>query len=110
MQPCLVSPRPAALAGRGQPIVVDMTLAAAMSRLQVTVSGLTAPEAATRLGEYGPNRLHDDDGNHPFGVLFRHFRSPMVLILLGAAMLVTSEFVKRRIELLGPSITGPAAV
>ena len=50
-------------------------------------SGLTSAEAAHRLAVHGANRLRDDNGNHPLAVLFRQFRSPMVLILLGAAIL-----------------------
>jgi Mg2+-importing ATPase len=54
--------------------------------------GLTSAEAQRRLIQYGPNRLREVNGNHPVSVLFRQFRSPMVLILLGAALL--SGFLK----------------
>ena len=50
-------------------------------------NGLTSAEAEHRLAVHGANRLRDDSGNHPLAVLFRQFRSPMVLILLGAAIL-----------------------
>ena len=70
-----------------QPAPLDATLNAALDRLQASTAGLTSDEAAARLAQFGPNRLRDDDGNHPLGVLFRQFRSPMVLILLGAAIL-----------------------
>lgn len=66
---------------------LDATLQAALDRLQASVGGLSGDEAAVRLARFGPNRLGDDDGNHPVGVLFRQFRSPMVLILLAAALL-----------------------
>jgi Mg2+-importing ATPase len=66
---------------------LDATLQAALDRLQASVGGLSGDEAAARLARFGPNRLGDDDGNHPVGVLFRQFRSPMVLILLAAALL-----------------------
>src|SRR3569623_180179 len=58
-------------------------------RMPLTVSstGLTSAEAAQRLAQVGPNRLREVNGNHPLGVLARQFRSPMVLILLGAAVL-----------------------
>ncbi|HWV00108.1 MAG TPA: magnesium-translocating P-type ATPase [Devosia sp.] len=70
-----------------EPAPPDPTLAAALGRLQASANGLTGDEAAARRVQYGPNRLREDDGNHPLGVLFRQFRSPMVLILLGAAIL-----------------------
>jgi Mg2+-importing ATPase len=63
------------------------TLEEIFARLQTSVAGLSVEEAARRLVQYGPNRLRDDDGNHPMAVLFRQFRSPMVLILLAAAVL-----------------------
>src|SRR3569623_2883155 len=58
-------------------------------RMPLTVSstGLTSAEAAQRLAQVGPNRLREVNGNHPLVVLARQFRSPMVLILLGAAVL-----------------------
>jgi len=66
---------------------IDQTLAAAETRLGVSAVGLTSAEAQRRLIQYGPNRLREVNGNHPVSVLFRQFRSPMVLILLGAAIL-----------------------
>src|SRR3569623_2955339 len=58
-------------------------------RMPLTVSstGLTSAEAAQRLAQVGPNRLREVNGNHPAVVLLRQIRSPMVLILLGAALL-----------------------
>ena len=71
---------------------VDQTLADAEARLGVSAVGLTSEEAQRRLIQYGPNRLREVNGNHPLAVLLRQFRSPMVLILLGAALL--SAFLK----------------
>jgi Mg2+-importing ATPase len=65
----------------------DATLADAWRRLGATSAGLSSKEAARRLAYYGANRLQEDTGNHPVAVLWRQFRSPMVLILLGAAIL-----------------------
>jgi Mg2+-importing ATPase len=55
--------------------------------LTVSPAGLSSAEAAQRLVQVGPNRLREVNGNHPLAVLGRQFRSPMVLILLGAAVL-----------------------
>lgn len=63
------------------------TLEEIVRTLETSAAGLSVEEAARRLVQYGPNRLRDDDGNHPMAVLFRQFRSPMVLILLAAAAL-----------------------
>jgi len=66
---------------------LDQTLSQAFDRLMASPAGLTTVEAQSRLIQYGRNRLRDDNGNHPLAVLFRQFRSPMVLILLAAAAL-----------------------
>ncbi|MEQ1902442.1 MAG: magnesium-translocating P-type ATPase [Devosia sp.] len=57
------------------------------TRLESSAAGLTSAEAATRLREYGPNRLRAEEGTHPLAILFRQFRSPMTLILLVAVAL-----------------------
>ena len=66
---------------------MDRTLANASVRLTTSAVGLSSDEAKLRLAQYGPNRLRDDGGTHPLAILFRQFRSPMVLILFGAAVL-----------------------
>jgi Ca2+-transporting ATPase len=48
--------------------------------------GLTATEAARRLVEVGPNELHRDEGTPAWRFLLRQFKSPVVLLLLGAAL------------------------
>lgn len=65
----------------------DETLSTACSRLTATPAGLNSSDAAQRLATFGANRLRDEGGNHPLAILWRQFRSPMVLILLGAAIL-----------------------
>jgi len=65
----------------------DQTLAAAEARLGASAGGLQPAEAQRRLARYGANRLREVNGNRPLAVLLRQFRSPMVLILLGAALL-----------------------
>ena len=63
------------------------TLTATLGSLGTSQEGLSVADAAQRLEHFGPNRLREDDGTHPLAVLFRQFRSPMVLILLVAAAL-----------------------
>ena len=63
----------------------SLTLAETWTALKASPAGLSSAEVASRLRQYGPNRLGSDDGTHPIAILFRQFRSPMVLILLGAA-------------------------
>jgi P-type Mg2+ transporter len=55
--------------------------------LKSSPAGLTSVEAAARLVSHGANRLREDSGHHPVAVLFRQFQSPLVLILLAAAVL-----------------------
>lgn len=58
---------------------------AALARLEVTADGLTAAEAAERLGRHGPNRLPETRRRGPFSRLLAQFRNALVLVLLGAA-------------------------
>lgn len=46
--------------------------------------GLSADEAAHRLGVNGPNVLRETAGIRPFDILMAQFKSPIVLILMGA--------------------------
>jgi Ca2+-transporting ATPase len=48
--------------------------------------GLTAAEAARRLAEVGLNELRRDEGTPPWRFLLGQFKSPVVLLLLGAAL------------------------
>jgi Ca2+-transporting ATPase len=48
-------------------------------------SGLTASEAARRLGEVGPNQLSSSQGPTRFQLLLRQFSDPMVWLLVVAA-------------------------
>ena len=72
---------------RSSRLAVDETLSTVQARLGASATGLETSEAQKRLVQYGPNRLREVKGNHPVAVLVRQFRSPMVLILLGAALL-----------------------
>lgn len=50
-------------------------------------AGLTGEEAIKRLSEHGPNGVAAGHGHHPLAIAFRQFLSPMVAILLAAAVL-----------------------
>ncbi len=48
--------------------------------------GLSTAEAGRRLAEVGPNELRRDDGTPSWRFLLAQFRSPVVLLMLGAAV------------------------
>jgi Ca2+-transporting ATPase len=50
------------------------------------MDGLTSAEAARLLAEAGPNALEHDDGPKPWVMLLGQFKSPVVLLLLGACV------------------------
>jgi Ca2+-transporting ATPase len=50
------------------------------------MDGLTSAEAARLLAEAGPNVLEHDDGPKPWAMLLGQFKSPVVLLLLGACV------------------------
>src|SRR5690606_3593409 len=57
-------------------------------------SGLTEPEAASRLQRYGENALVEKGVESPFKILLEQLTDPLVLILIGAALVsaVLGEF------------------
>ena len=61
----------------------EETLAALDSRR----AGLTALEAGARLAQYGPNRLIGRKKTPPALVFFRQFLSPLIYVLLVAAII-----------------------
>ncbi len=57
----------------------------ALSALNTRPEGLTSQEARARLALYGPNRLRVAPPVSPLKLLLDEFRSPLILILVGAA-------------------------
>ena len=57
----------------------------ALEDLSSSVSGLSSAEAATRLVTYGPNQLTGAPPVSALKLLLDEFRSPLVLVLIGAA-------------------------
>jgi calcium-translocating P-type ATPase len=57
-----------------------------LAGLAATPDGLTAPEAARRLAEQGPNRLPDVRARGPLVRFLRHFHNVLIYVLIGAAV------------------------
>ncbi len=70
--------------------------AAVLAALGTTDGGLTAADVATRLATYGPNTLGPPSGTGTLQLLLGQFKSPIVLLLLGAAIL--SAFLKDPVD------------
>lgn len=64
----------------------QLTAEAITEQLQTSAEGLTAAECVKRLEQYGPNRLPEEKGTHPVVILLRQFASPLIYILLVAAV------------------------
>jgi len=62
------------------------TPAAVASELGVGLGGLDAAEAAQRLARVGPNEIHRRRGSSHAVVLWRQVRSPLILLLVFAAI------------------------
>ena len=62
-------------------------LASVLADLNTTPQGLTEAEARLRLRDCGPNRLGSATRTNTLSLLLRQFISPIILILLGAALL-----------------------
>jgi Mg2+-importing ATPase len=57
-----------------------------LQRLETNYNGLTSVTAAERLESYGPNTIKVKKKASSFTLLLNQFRSPLVLILLGSAL------------------------
>ena len=55
------------------------------ARVAAAPAGLSSPEAARRLAQYGPNEARESPGVTRLGVLWSQLRSPLLLLLLFAA-------------------------
>ncbi|MGM0594768.1 MAG: calcium-translocating P-type ATPase, PMCA-type [Pseudomonadota bacterium] len=70
------------------PLWHTLTAEAVASRLQTDLQhGLTPEEATARLHRHGPNRLAEVSGRSPWQVFTAQFKSLLILVLLGAALL-----------------------
>src|SRR3989337_4005840 len=62
-------------------------VAEALERLETTPSGLSQEEAESRLKQYGFNKLAAVGKISPLMILFRQFKSILILILVGATII-----------------------
>ena len=65
----------------------SLTLQDLLSSLNSSRAGLAAAEAERRLAQHGPNSLRPDTNGRIIRLLLRQFGSPIVLLLIGAAVL-----------------------
>ncbi len=65
----------------------SLTLQDLLLLLNSSRAGLAAAEAERRLAQHGPNSLRPDTNGRIIRLLLRQFTSPIVLLLLGAALL-----------------------
>jgi magnesium-transporting ATPase (P-type) len=67
----------------------------ALGQLGTTRDGLSSEEAAARLKRYGRNEIEGTGGVTPLAILVRQFKSPLIYILMIAAVvtLVLQEFI-----------------
>ena len=71
-----------------QPHWHDMPAREVLEGLATSRSGLSSTEASSRLSNYGPNRLADAPPVSVFRLLLDEFRSPLVLVLVAAAIVL----------------------
>src|ERR1035437_10761832 len=67
-----------------------------LAQIDTTPKGLQSAEAARRLLHYGPNTLRARKRTDTFTLLLRQFKSPIILILIVAAVL--SLVLKDRVD------------
>ena len=58
-----------------------------LSSLDAKPDGLATADAERRLARHGPNTLAAGTNGHVLALLLRQFGSPIVLLLIGAALL-----------------------
>ncbi len=76
----------AAHAGDQRPAWHALPVDETAQRLGVSLAGLTAAEAATRLQTYGPNALPEPRPRSLLGIFVGQLRSPLIYLLLAAAV------------------------
>ncbi len=67
--------------------LTSSSVEAILQRLNSSIAGLTADEARERLARFGANRLKAKSRAAALTLLLGQFKSPIVLILIGAAIL-----------------------
>ena len=67
--------------------VWSLSPTAALKEYKSSLSGLTADEVKQRQKQYGPNSIAPKSAIKPHHIFFRQFKSPLVFVLLAAAVL-----------------------
>ncbi|MEO6340185.1 MAG: magnesium-translocating P-type ATPase [Caulobacteraceae bacterium] len=83
-------PMPAITDRMLEPPVWSRPIATLLADFHAQPSGLSGQEAAKRLLRDGPNRVQKEAGSTAAALLFRQFQSPLVLILVFAALIAGS--------------------
>src|SRR6266545_2766518 len=86
-----MQPVPASMGVAGEDAYWSIETRELLQRLGTSASGLATSEAASRLAKFGRNTLASRSGTSALTVFVRQFRSPLVLILIFAA--IVSAFV-----------------
>lgn len=81
------SPPPSETAPVASIAAHDLPVQTALDRLRSRRDGLSRAEAAARLAACGPNRLPEAAARSLPGVMLGQFRSPLIYLLLGAAVI-----------------------
>jgi Ca2+-transporting ATPase len=63
-----------------------MRIEETLEKLETTEDGLSGQEAASRLAQFGPNKLAEEERISRFNILLHQFTSPLIYILLVAAV------------------------
>ncbi|MDD3295304.1 MAG: HAD-IC family P-type ATPase [Geobacteraceae bacterium] len=63
-----------------------MRIEETLEKLETTEDGLSGQEAASRLTQFGPNKLAEEERISRFRILLHQFTSPLIYILLVAAV------------------------
>ena len=74
----------------------QLTVEDAMARLGTSMEGLSTQEASRRLERFGPNELEAGERALPIVILLRQVRSPLIYILLVAA--VATFFLEKYVD------------
>ncbi|MGV4796672.1 magnesium-translocating P-type ATPase [Rhizobium sp. F40D2] len=78
------------VSSHGTPLYWSVPAESLLAELHTSRGGLSASDAARRLKDIGPNSLGQERSLSALAVLWRQFRSPLVLILVGAATISAS--------------------
>lgn len=70
----------------------------AFKKLQTSEKGLSENEAKDRLEREGPNKLPEGKGSSRFQILLHQFKSPLIYILLVAAVEIDKVLRRRKEE------------